>query len=319
MDNIELIRYRRALKRKNYSAHTVKSYTNILDHFGKWAPVPLSELTSKEVGLYVDHLLQKRRSPKTITCHLQTIRLFFDYLLQEEGIPIANPVTRISIRLPKPLPRHLKDDQVSRLLARITDLRDRAMFMLMLRCGLRVQEISDLTVDAVDYQRRQIFVSKGKGGKDRIVYMSEDARSSLLAYLSKRSAKGKRLFLVQKGPRRGQPISVRGIQKRMESYARKSKLNVSCHRLRHTMATQLLNADADLATIQDLLGHGQITTTQRYCWVANLKVQRDYYKAMEVVLQRTQARGEDDDEGEHGLPDPKKPMGPSQKRAKQFP
>ena len=97
---------------------------------------------------------------------------------------------------------------------------------------------------------------------------------------------------------RGKPLSVRGIQKRIEYYARKSKLNVSCHRLRHTMATQLLNADADLATIQDLLGHGQITTTQRYCRIANLKVQRDYYKAMEVVLQRTQAPEENDDEGE---------------------
>jgi len=298
MDNIELIRYRRALKRKNYSAHTLKSYLNILDHFLRWITVPLLEVTSKEVGLYVDHLLQKRRTPKTITCHLQTIRLFFDYLINEEGLPIANPVPRISIRLPKPLPRHLKDDQVARLLTMITDIRDRALFMLMLRCGLRVQEVADLTVDAVDSQRKQIFVSKGKGSKDRIVYMSEDARSALLAYLAKRSAKGKRLFLVQKGPMKGQPLSVRGIQKRMESYARKSRLNVSCHRLRHTMATQLLNADADLATIQDLLGHGQITTTQRYCWVANLKVQRDYYKAMEVVLQRTQAQGENNDDEE---------------------
>jgi site-specific recombinase XerD len=297
MDNTELTRYRRALKRKNYSAYTLKSYLNILDHFLRWIPVPLSKVTSKEVGLYVDHLLQKRRTPKTITCHLQTIRLFFDYLIQEEGISMANPVTRISIRLPKPLPRHLKDDQVTRLLALIRDIRDRAMFMLMLRCGLRVQEIADLTVDAVDYQRKQIFVSKGKGGKDRLVYISEDARSALFAYLPKRSTRGKRLFLVQKGPMKGKPLSVRGIQKRMEYYARKSKLNVSCHRLRHTMATQLLNADADLATIQDLLGHSQITTTQRYCWVANLKVQRDYYKAMEVVLQRTQAQADDYDGG----------------------
>jgi site-specific recombinase XerD len=306
MENTELIRYRRALKRKNYSAHTLKSYRNILDHFWRWAPVPLSEVTSKEVGLYVDHLLRKRRTPKTITCHLQTIRLFFDYLIQEEEIPIINPVTRISLRLPKPLPRHLKDDQVTRLLAVIKDVRDRAMFMLMLRCGLRVQEVADLTADAVDYPRRQLFVSKGKGSKDRIVYLSEDARSALLAYLSKRSTKGKRLFLVQKGPMRGQPLSVRGIQKRIESYARKSRLNVSCHRLRHTMATQLLNADADLVTIQDLLGHGQITTTQRYCWVANLKVQRDYYKAMELVLQRTQARGDDEDEEESTNP-PRRP------------
>jgi site-specific recombinase XerD len=297
MENTELIRYRRALKRKNYSAHTLKSYLNILDHFLQWITVPLSEVTSKEIGLYVDHLLQKRHSPKTITCHLQTIRLFFDFLIEEDGIRIANPVIRISIRLPKPLPRHLKDDQVTRVLAVIRDVRDKAMFMLMLRCGLRVQEVADLTVDTVDYQRKQIFVAKGKGSKDRVVYVSKDARAALLAYLSKRSVKGKRLFLVQKGPMRGQPLSVRGIQKRIEYYAKKSKLTVSCHRLRHTMATQLLNADADLATIQDLLGHGQITTTQRYCWVANLKVQRDYYKAMEVVMQRTQAQDENDDGG----------------------
>ena len=298
MEPTELIRYRRALKRKNYSAHTVKSYVNILDQFIRWLTVPLPEVTRKDIEAYVDHLLRKRRTPKTITCHLQTIRLFFDYLLNEEGRLILNPVTRISLRLPKPLPRHLKDDQVRRLFDGITDLRDRAMFMLMLRCGLRVQEVAELTVDAVEYGRRQIFVFHGKGAKDRVVYMSEDARSALLAYLAKRSSKARGLFLVQKGPMRGKPLSVRGIQKRIEYYARESGLNVSCHRLRHTMATQLLNADADLATIQDLLGHGQITTTQRYCRVANLKVQRDYYKAMEVVLQRTQAQQEDDDERE---------------------
>jgi site-specific recombinase XerD len=296
METTELVRYRRTLKRKNYSVHTVKSYGSILDQFMRWLRLPLPEVTRKEIGLYLDHLLRKRRTPKTITCHLQTIRLFFDYLMNEEGRSMVNPVTRISLRLPKPLPRHLQDDQVTRLFDGITDLRDRAMFMLMLRCGLRVQEVAELTVDAIEYGRRQIFVSHGKGAKDRVVYMSEDARSALLAYLAKRSSKAKRLFLVQKGPMKGCPLSVRGIQKRIEYYARKNTLNVSCHRLRHTMATQLLNADADLATIQDLLGHGQITTTQRYCRVANLKVQRDYYKAMKLVLQRTQSQEEDDDE-----------------------
>jgi site-specific recombinase XerD len=299
METTELIRYRRALKRKNYSAHTLKSYMSILEHFMRRLTVPLLEVTRKEIGLYVDDLIRERRRPKTITCRLQTIRLFFDYLINEEGRSMVNPITRISLRLPQPLPRHLKDDQVRRLFAVIKDLRDRAMFMLMLRCGLRVQEVAQLTVDALEYQRRQIFVFKGKGGRDRVVYMSEDARSALLAYLEKRSSKAKGLFLVQKGPMRGTPLSVRGIQKRIEYYARKSDLNVSCHRLRHTMATQLLNADADLATIQDLLGHGQITTTQRYCRVANLKVQRDYYKAMQIVLQNTQAQEEDEDEAQN--------------------
>ena len=114
-----------------------------------------------------------------------------------------------------------------------------------------------------------------------------------LIYLQKRSSKTSALFLVQKGLLKGEPISVRGIQKRIEYYARRSGLEVSCHRLRHTFATQLLNADADLVTIQDLLGHAHITTTQRYCRAANLKVQRDYDKAMELVLQRTQERSHD--------------------------
>jgi site-specific recombinase XerD len=291
METTELVRYRRSLKRKNYSAHTVKSYMNILGTFAQWLKVPVLQTSRKEIGSYVDYLLRKRRSPKTITCHLQTIRLFFDYLINDEGMTIINPVTKVSIRLPKPLPRHLKDDDVERLLAVMRDPRDRAMFTLMLRCGLRVEEVSRLTVDAIELSRRRLFVANGKGGKDRIVYLSDDTRHALEAYLDLRSSKARGVFLVQKGMMKGKSLSVRGIQKRIEYYAKRSKVRVSCHQLRHTMATQLLNADADLTTIQDLLGHGQITTTQRYCWVSNLKVQRDYYKAIEVVLQRTQSNG----------------------------
>ena len=288
-------RYRRSLKRKNYAAHTVKAYMNVLAQFNRWLTIPLACVTRDEMGAYVDYLFRKRLSPKTITCHLQTVRLFYDYLINEEGMPLVNPVTRIAIRLPKPLPRHLKDNQVADLFSVITKVRDRAMFMLMLRSGLRVEEVAHLTVDAVEYQRRQLLVASGKGAKDRVVYLSDDASSALLAYLEKRSSKAKELFLVEKGPMKGKPISVRGIQKRIEYYAQKSGVNVSCHCLRHTLATQLLNADAQLSSIRDLLGHTHITTTQRYCHVANLKVRRDYYKAMEVVLQRMQALEEDED------------------------
>ena len=95
----------------------------------------------------------------------------------------------------------------------------------------------------------------GKGAKDRMVYLSDDALAALTAYLQQRTSKTKELFLVEKGPQKGKPISVRSIQKRIEYYAQKSGLEVSCHSLRHTIATQLLNADAQLSSIQDLLGH----------------------------------------------------------------
>ena len=156
----------------------------------------------------------------------------------------------------------------------------------MLRCGLRVEEVANLTLGAVDLKRRRILVRQGKGGKDRVVYISDDANDALGAYLKQRSQyRRKKVFLVERGKYKGQPISVRGIQKRMEFYAKQTGIKVSCHRLRHTMATQLLNAEAEIETIQDLLGHNWITTTQRYCKVSNLKVQRDYFKAMRRVQQ----------------------------------
>ena len=284
-------RYRRSLKRRNFSGHTVKNYLHRLSLFTAWLPLPLTQVTRREIGRYIDHLLAKQLSPKTITCHLQTIRLFFEYLVTEEQITMINPITKVSIRLPKPLPRHLKDDQVHKFLRIVTDERDRAIFMLMLRSGLRVEEVAHLTVNAVELGRNRLFVAQGKGGKDRVVYLSKDARSALETYLTTRASKAKRVFLVQKGPLTGTPLSVRGIQKRIEYYARESKVKVSCHSLRHTMATQLLNADADISTIQDLLGHTHITTTQRYCRVSNVKVQRDYDKAIELVIQRTVQQG----------------------------
>jgi site-specific recombinase XerD len=260
-----------------------------LKQFVIWVDVPIEAVTHKKLLAYLDHLLDRGLQPKTINCHLDSLRGFYHYLIEEEQVAMVHPVKRgYALRLSRPLPRHLKDEEVSRLLQVIHDRRDRALFMLMLRCGLRVEEVARLKLAALDLRRSQLFVHHGKGVKDRVVYLSDDAYEALVQYLRVRLAsRVKEVFLVNKGRCRGQAISVRGVQKRLEHYARQAKLKVSCHQLRHTMATQLLNADAALVTIQDLLGHTRIKTTQRYCRVSNLKVQRDYHQAMAVVLQRT--------------------------------
>ena len=288
-----IINYRRFLKRRNCSAHSVKSYMNILKQFVRWVDVPLEQVGRAKLMDYIEYLLSKQLKAKTINCHLGCIRGFYDYLYQEEGVTIANPVRRgYRLRVPRPLPRFLKDEEVLKLFEVIRTRRDRAMFMLMLRCGLRVEEVAHLSIAAIDLKRKRIMVQHGRGGKDRVVYISRDAHDALMAYLGVRPATGARqVFLVGKGRDKGTPISVRGIQKRIEYYAKRAGVKVSCHQLRHTMATQLLNADTELATIQDLLGHRWITTTQRYCKICNLKVQRDYYKAMEIVMLRTAPLG----------------------------
>ncbi len=250
--------------------------------------VPLEKVSDKKILKYIDALLNHGLQPKTINGHLDSIRSFYEYLRDIENISMLNPVRKgYALRLPRPLPRYLRDEEVEKLFEVISKPRDRAIFMLMLRCGLRVEEVSDLTLGDLDLKRRKILVACGKGGKGRVVYISNDAYNDLSQYLRVRgSHREKSLFLVEKGPYTGKALSVRGIQKRMEYYARKAHLKVCCHQLRHTMATQLLNADADLVTIQDLLGHSRIKTTQRYSKVSNLKVQRDYFKAMEDVMKR---------------------------------
>ena len=284
-----IINYRRFLKRRNYSKYTLRNYMNTLKYFVLWIDVPIEQVTYNKINAYIDYLLGKRLAPKTINCHLGSIRGFYDYLRKQEDIALVNPVKRGSLlRLSRPLPKPLKDEDVFNLFAVINSKRDRAMFMLMLRSGLRVEEVANLTLAAIDWRRMRLYVYNGKGAKDRVVYISPDTYEVLAAYVKTRmSNRVKKVFLVEKGTHRGKPISVRGIQKRMEHYASKTGLPISCHQLRHTMATQLLNADADLVTIQDLLGHVRIKTTQRYCKVCNLKVQRDYFNAMRMVMQRT--------------------------------
>ena len=277
------------MKRRNCSPNTVKNYLNIIKHFVVWLDVPVEDATHATVSRYIDNLMRKRLAPKTVNCHLNCIRQFYHYLREEGGMAITNPVRKSHTqKMSKPLPRHLRDEQVEDFFKVVKGYRDKAMFMLMLRCGLRVEEVANLTTGVIDVKRRTILVEDGKGAKDRIVYMSNDALQSLAAYIRVRPAsRTRKIFLAEKAPCTGQPISIRGIQRRMEHYARKVKIRVSCHHLRHTMATQMLNADADLSTIQDLLGHSNVKTTQRYCRVSNLKVQRDYFKAMEVIMLRT--------------------------------
>ena len=284
-----ILNYRRFLKRRNYSPHTIKNYLNTLKHFLIWVDVPIEQMTHRKTPFYVDHLLDKGLKPGSINRHLNSIRQFYEYLRYEEELKIENPVREgDSLRMPKPLPRHIRDEHVNTFLKVVKGPRDQAIFMLMLRSGLRVSEVTNLTLDSIDFRRGKILVQQGKGTKDRISYISEDAMKALVSYIKVRErSRTRKVFLVTKGSYKGQPLSVRGVQKRMEYYARKAGLPISCHHLRHTMATEMLNAGSELATIQDLLGHANIKTTQRYCKISNIRVQQDYHKAMEIVMERT--------------------------------
>ena len=275
------------MKRRNYTSHTRRNYLNRLQHFLIWLPVEVESATSDHIKAFIDLQLDRRLNPQTINGHLIAIRSFYRYLQDEEQLQIDNPVIPgLSLRLPKPLPRFLQYSEVRAFFSVITKQRDLAIFMLMLRAGLRVEEVANLTLGAVDHRRSQIMVRSGKGAKDRLVYLYEDVADALAAYLQLRPETDEpRIFLVEKGIYKGQPLSVRGIQKRAEYYSEKCGVHVSCHQLRHTMATDLLNAGADVVTIQYLLGHSRIKTTLRYARLSNQRARKDFYQSMDRVVE----------------------------------
>jgi len=204
--------------------------------------LPIEAVTHHKIGAYIDALLKRRLAPKTINCHLITIRRFYDFLISEQELNIDNPVRRgCHLRQSKPLPRHLRDSQVSQLLSVIANQRDRAIFMLMLRSGLRVAEVVYLTTAAIDWHRQRLYILNGKGGKHRVVYISPDTLLALQRYLKARTnQRAKRLFLVERGRYKGKPISIRGVQKRIEAYGQALGLKICCHQLRHYADTRIM-------------------------------------------------------------------------------
>jgi len=284
-----IIKFKRFLMKVNYSKETIKNRFYTVKSFIKWLDVPIEMVTSKTILDYVGYLHNRRLKAKTINSYLDGISKFYEFLYHERKIRIPNPVKPAYKQLlPKPLPKFLREEEIVLLFNHIKSKRDSAMFKLMLRCGLRVEEVVNLTIPVIDFKRKRILVLNGKFRKDRIVYMSDDAVYALVNYFKIRPSQSKvqQVFLVQKGLFRGKPISKRGIQKIIEKYSKETGLTVSCHRLRHTMATQLLNADAMLATVQELMGHDCIYSTQRYAKVSNTKVRRDYFKAMKTLMSR---------------------------------
>jgi site-specific recombinase XerD len=281
-----IINYRRYLKRRNFSSHTIKNYLHSIKQFVLWLDTPIEAVTCDKVFAYMGYLIDKRMRPQTINSNLYRIRAFYNFLHFDKDLPIEVPFKKSTrLKPPKPLPQFLRDEDVEKFFSVVKKSRDMAMFKVMLRCGLRVEEVSNLTIKAIDLKQKRLLVLNGKGKKDRVTYISKDAQNALSQYLKQRSSsRVEKVFLVEKGTYKGKPISVRGIQKRMEYYAGKARVKASCHRMRHTMATQLLNADADIVAIQELLGHTKITTTERYSKVSNVKVRRDYESAMHIIV-----------------------------------
>jgi integrase/recombinase XerD len=276
------------LHMRNYSPHTIENYGRDLRLF--FAPLDKapSAVSWRDVEGFIQQQRQAHLAAATINRRLNALKHFFEYLVMEDQTCASNPVKPSHfLRRGRPLPKPLAQDQVRALFAQITHPMDHALGLLMLRCGLRVSEVARLRLEEIDWAQQSLRIDQGKGRKDRLVYLSPDALAALRTCLAARPTVVPEglVFWNQKRPHRA--LSSKGIQKKMERYARAAGIKASCHSLRHTFASNLLEAGAEVISIKELLGHASIKSSERYAKLSNQRVKQVYQQTMRKVIAKT--------------------------------
>ncbi|MBN2429925.1 MAG: tyrosine recombinase XerC [Acidobacteria bacterium] len=301
---------------KNASPHTVKNYHSDLRQFLAYvekvggtnaaADLTVDDLDHLSIREYMGHLYQRRLARTSIARKISTLRAFFRFLRHEE-LTETNPTRLVSTpRLPRKIPAHLEKDQVAALLEAPdadTDLgrRDRAVLELLYATGMRVGEMVGLNLEDINLGEG-IARIRGKGRKERLVPFGRTAREMLERYYPVRQ----RLLFKARDDRRdsqavflnlqGGRLSARSVGRIIERYiARVSvRLKISPHSLRHSFATHLMNAGADLRVIQELLGHASLSTTQKYTHVSVEQLMKVYRAAHPLARRQPPAPTDQD-------------------------
>jgi site-specific recombinase XerD len=279
--------YDRDLRGRNAAERTRRAYAVDLGQFVEWAGdrAPAG-IRHRDVRRFAAGLSSDGAAPATVARKLAAVRGLFDFLVRTERVG-QNPADLVSSpKREEKLPRVLTVEQVRTLLERIPartplELRDRAMLELAYSCGLRCEEIVNLDLGALDFETEQLRVL-GKGSKERLLPVGEPAQRALRSYTERgrhpllSDPHEPALFLSKSGRR----LSNSDITRRLGLWVREAALaaGVSPHSLRHSFATHLLEGGADLRTIQELLGHASISTTQVYTRVDAARL-RDAYAA----------------------------------------
>ena len=290
----EIQDFRRYWRRRRSGASTAIHYSSDVQIFFNW----VDGRGSDDIGVHdVDRFIEWQqslgRATATIRRRLIALHMFYDYLSYARDSEVPNPVVahRHYPQCSRRLPRDVQEEVIQKLFAAVGEhVRDRCVFTLMLHAGLRVGEVTALGMPDVQLSgsRTPRLRLCGKGHFERIAYLSATAACCLHAYLETRPANASaRVFLN----RNGRPMSVTGIQWRLAGYCRQAGIWLTCHQLRHTFASRLIAADVPVTSVQKMLGHASLRTTQLYIRIADSQVERDYQAGMQK-LQASGARAE---------------------------
>jgi site-specific recombinase XerD len=249
----------------------------------------LTQTTPTDIDAWIEASFHQKLAPGTIETRLRVVQGFFRFL-HDQGSMAQSPIRRPrhQILVPQDLPRPMAEDEVVAFFRVIDALRDRTLFLLMLRCGLRVSEVSGLPWSAIDFAHGTLRIDTSKGHVDRVVYLSPDVAKALRQWLGLQAAKALYVFPSRMTRKGGAPLSVRQMRNRMTHYLKLAGITKAYapHSLRHTFATQLLNAGASLEVVKELMGHHSMQATLRYTQLYDRTKRAQYDQAMAHVEQR---------------------------------
>jgi site-specific recombinase XerD len=288
MEPVAISHFCAYLRTRNYSPHTVENDGRDLRVFFTPLAKEPREVSWRDIDAFLHHQHQAQLTATTINRRLHALKHFFDSLVSEDHTLAINPVKPSHfLRRGRPLPKQRSQDQVRTLFAQMVHPLDHALCLLMLRCGLRVSEVARLRLHDLDWTQQSLRVEQGKGRKDRIVSVSADVLAALRTCLPARPevVPDGLVFWNQKRPHR--PLSPKGMQKKMERYAKAAGIKASCHSLRHTFASNLLEAGAEVISIKELLGHASIASSERYAKLSNQRVKQVYQQTIRTVIAKT--------------------------------
>jgi site-specific recombinase XerD len=238
----------------------------------------LTQTTPTDIDAWIEASCRQPLAPGTIATRLRVVQGFFAFLC-DQGSLRQSP-----IRLPRPM----AEDEISAFFRVIDALRDRTMFLLMLRCGLRVGEVSCLAWSAIDLMQGTVRIDNSKGHVDRVVYLSPDVAKALRQWHGLQAAEAPSVFPSRVKRKGGTALTARQIRNRMTRYLKLAGITkaYSPHSLRHTFATQLLNAGASLEVVKELMGHRSLDVTLRYTQLYDRTKRSQYDQAMAQVEKR---------------------------------
>lgn len=275
------------LRRKSPRSSTALHYGSDLKLFFAWSGKAVMDVKVQDIDAYIEHCQKQGHAIGTVNRRLCALRAFYQFLYLHDERAIGNPVIpkRHFIRPGERLPRDVEDKSLEALFATIANVRDRAMFLLMLRCGLRVGEVRNLSLNDLYLEPSSGSLPRlwlhGKGSYQRVMYLSPQPLAALTTWLENRpKVRNEAVFVNRFGKR----LSITGIQDRLAGYCHKAGLWITCHQFRHTFGRHLTEAHVPVTSIQRLFGHARLKSTEVYLHISDAQAQEDYLAAMNEVM-----------------------------------